>query len=64
MFRVTLRRKRTIEEKIVTTVSAASEGDALAVAQHLVDGQKLDWQYDKTLERGEVSQEARELKSK
>lgn len=59
MFRVTLRRKRIIEEKISTTISASSEDDALAAASHLIDGNKLDWKYDKTLETGEVVKEVK-----
>jgi hypothetical protein len=59
VFRITLRRKRTIEEKISTIISAANEGDALAAATHLIDGNKLDWQYDKTLETSEVVKEVK-----
>lgn len=59
MFRVTLRRKRTIEEKITTTVSASDPADALAAAQHLANGNCLDWKYDKTLETSEVTKEVK-----
>ncbi len=62
--KVTMIRNRTVEEKIVTIVSASDPRDAIAACQHLVDNHSLDWRYNKTLETGESSVKVEEVKSK
>lgn len=62
--KVVVTRKRVIEEKAETTVSASDPADASAAALHLIDGQKLPWKYNRTLETSELSVEVREVKSK
>lgn len=61
---VTLRRQRTVEEKIVTTVSASSPEDAAAACQHLVEGSVIDWKFARTVETSEPSVEMKEVNPK
>lgn len=62
--KVVITRKRVIEEKAETTVSASDPADAEAAVHHLVDGQQLPWRYNRTLETSEPKIEVREVKSK
>ncbi len=48
--KVTLIRRRVIEEKVEATISTADPEDAVAVCHHLLAGDQLEWQYDRTLE--------------
>lgn len=47
--RVTLTRRRTIEEKATTDVSASDPATAVSTAIHLVNNNQVDWKYDKTI---------------
>jgi hypothetical protein len=48
--KVTITRKRTIEEKVETTVEATDPEDAIAVARHLIVGNRIGWKYNRTIE--------------
>lgn len=62
--KVTITRQRTIEEKAETTVEAADPADAVAAAKHLVDGNKVGWKYNRTIETSDESVTVKEVKSK
>lgn len=62
--KVTLTRKRVIEEKVEATISVADPGDAVAVCHHLLEGEQLDWKYSRTLELSQESVNVKEVKSK
>jgi len=51
--KVTLIRQRTIEEKVEATISTADPDDAIAVCHHLLAGDQLEWEYNRTLETSE-----------
>ena len=48
--KITLTRKRLVEEKVVAVVSAADPKDAIAACHDLLEGHEIDWKYNKTLE--------------
>jgi hypothetical protein len=59
---VRITRQRTIEEVAATSVEAANPNDAVAAAHHLIDGQKVKWKYNRTIETGDEVITVKEVK--
>lgn len=55
--KVIFKRTRIIEEKIIVRASAADPADAVAASKHLLEGQQVDWKYNRTLGTSETSVE-------
>jgi hypothetical protein len=59
--KVTLIRQRVVEEKVEATISTPDPADAVAVTHHLVEGQQLDWKYNRTLEVSDERVQVKEI---